>query len=382
MIYLDNCATSWPKPEEVSAEMLTCLTEYCANPGRSGHYMAMRSQETVFNCRMKLCTLFGLDEPSNVVFTQNATHALNIVIKGLLGPNDHAIVTSMEHNSVLRPLCATGAMYDMAKADAYGYVCPEDIERLIKPNTALIICTLSSNVCGSVQPFEEIALISKRHNIPFLLDASQGAGSIDIDMKKMGIDYLACPGHKGLLGPTGTGVLCVNCNRILKTLTEGGTGSQSKLLMQPMELPDRLESGTVNVVGIAGLIRGIDYILDRTPKKILSHENMLIDTLADRLKDIPRVHLIGYAPKRRRLGVLSFVIDGMDSISVATMLSIDFGIAVRAGFHCAYTAHVTLGTDKTGTVRVSTGPFSTAKDIDLIADAICKIALQDYSYSV
>ncbi len=377
MIYLDNCATSWPKPGEVSDEMLSCLSDYCANPGRSGHQMAMRSQEMVFNCRMKICTLFGLDNPSNVVFTHNATHALNIVIKGLLGPNDHAVVTSMEHNSVLRPLCATGAMYDMARADINGYVNPEDIERLIRPNTALIICTLSSNVCGSVQPFEEIALVAKRHNIPFLLDASQGAGSIDIDMKKTGIDYVASPGHKGLLGPTGTGVLCINSNRLLNTLTEGGTGSQSKLLSQPIELPDRLESGTVNVVGIAGLSRGIDYILDRTPKQILAHENMLIDRLAERIKDIPRVHLIGYLPKRRRAGVLSFVIDGIDSISVATRLSIDYNIAVRAGFHCAYTAHVTLGTEKTGTVRVSTGPFSTIEDIDLIADAICEIALQN-----
>lgn len=376
MIYLDNCATSWPKPEQVSAEMVDCLSEYCANPGRSGHQMAMKSQETVFDCRVKICTLFGLDNPSNVVFTHNATHALNIVIKGLLSPSDHAVVTSMEHNSVLRPLCATGAMYDMAKADKNGYVNAEDIERLIRPNTALIICTLSSNVCGSVQPFEEIALVAKRHNIPFLLDASQGAGSIDIDMKKMGIDYVACPGHKGLLGPTGTGVLCINSDRILNTLTEGGTGSQSKLLSQPMELPDRLESGTVNVVGIAGLSRGIDYIMERTPKQILLHENMLIDRLAERIKDIPRVRLVGYMPKRRRAGVLSFVIDGMDSISIANRLNINYKIAVRAGFHCAYTAHVTLGTEKTGTVRVSTGPFSTIEDIDLIADAIYKIALQ------
>ncbi len=377
MIYLDNCATSWPKPEQVSAEMVDCLSEYCANPGRSGHQMAMKSQETVFDCRVKICTLFGLDNPSNVVFTHNATHALNIVIKGLLSPSDHAVVTSMEHNSVLRPLCATGAMYDMAKADKNGYVNAEDIERLIRPNTALIICTLSSNVCGSVQPFEEIALVAKRHNIPFLLDASQGAGSIDIDMKKMGIDYVACPGHKGLLGPTGTGVLCINSERILNTLTEGGTGSQSKLLSQPMELPDRLESGTVNVVGIAGLSRGIDYIMERTPKQILLHENMLIDRLAERIKDIPRVRLVGYMPKRRRAGVLSFVIDGMDSISIANRLSINYKIAVRAGFHCAYTAHVTLGTEKTGTVRVSTGPFSTIEDIDLIANAIYEIALQN-----
>lgn len=376
MIYLDNAATSWPKPNEVTQSITDCIVNYCANPGRSGHAMALESEKVVYNCRVKLCSLFGISNPENIVFTQNATHALNIVIKGMLGEGAHAVVTSMEHNSVLRPLAASGAMYDVALADSDGYVHEENIESLIKPNTALIICTLSSNICGSVQPFEKIAKIAKKHKIPFLLDASQGAGAVDINMERDGIDFLAAPGHKGLLGPTGTGVLCINCDKELRTLTEGGTGSQSKLISQPFVLPDRFESGTLNVAGIAGLSAALDYIEKRTPKAILHHENKMCTRLAENLSAISGVRLVGFNPHKRRTAVLSVVLKSTDSLIAASMLNIDHSVAVRAGFHCAYTAHTTLGTQKTGTIRFSPGAFTTYKDIDKASDALYAIALQ------
>ncbi len=376
MIYLDNAATSYPKPSCVTQEVVKCMLNYCANPGRSGHKMALKAQEKVFMCRCKICDMFGLDNPENVIFTSNATHALNIVIKGLLNKKSHAIITSMEHNSVMRPLIDTGCEYDVLFADKNGYVDASKLQKLVRPNTALIICTLSSNVCGSVQPFKEICAIAKKKGIKFLLDASQGGGAFKIDMKNCGIDFLALPGHKGLLGPTGTGVLCINSDEVLKPLVLGGTGSVSKLLLQPDFLPDRFESGTLNVSGIAGLSSALDYIEDIGQDEILYKENKLIDTLAEKILSVKGVSLWGYDKKRLRTPVLSFTIDGMDSMLLSARLSIDYNIATRAGFHCAYTAHKSLGTENTGTVRISTGHFNTDEDIEKTAIAIQKIALQ------
>lgn len=376
MIYLDNAATSYPKPSCVTQEVVKCMLNYCANPGRSGHKMALKAQEKVFMCRCKICDMFGLDNPENVIFTSNATHALNIVIKGLLNKKSHAIITSMEHNSVMRPLIDTGCEYDVLFADKNGYVDASKLQKLLRPNTALIICTLSSNVCGSVQPFKEICAIAKKKGIKFLLDASQGGGAFKIDMKNCGIDFLALPGHKGLLGPTGTGVLCINSDEVLKPLVLGGTGSVSKLLLQPDFLPDRFESGTLNVSGIAGLSSALDYIEDIGQDEILYKENKLIDTLAEKILSVKGVSLWGYDKKRLRTPVLSFTIDGMDSMLLSARLSIDYNIATRAGFHCAYTAHKSLGTENTGTVRISTGHFNTDEDIEKTAIAIQKIALQ------
>ncbi len=376
MIYLDNAATSWPKPSEVTRRMTDCLEGFCANPGRSGHDMALRSEQEIFSCRTKVCELFGLSNPSNVIFTHNATHALNIVIKGLLHEGSHAVITSLEHNSVMRPLAASGAMYDAAYSDQFGYTDAEHTEKLIKPNTSLIICTLSSNVCGSVQPFQKIAAVAKKHNIPFLLDASQGAGSVDIDMEGMGIDYLAAPGHKGLLGPTGTGVLCIAGDGNFKTIMEGGTGSDSKLTVQPYILPDRFESGTLNVAGIVGLSAGLDFVAEHTPDAILEHELRLSHTLAENLGSLSNVRLVGYDSSRPRTSVVSAVIYGIDSLTAALRLNVDYKIAVRAGFHCAYTAHSALGTDKCGTIRFSPGVFNSMEEIDKVSFAVEQIALQ------
>ena len=376
MIYLDNAATSFPKPSCVTDGMIKCMQDYCANPGRSGHKMALKAQEEVFGCRCKICDLFGLDNPENVIFTLNATHSLNIVIKGILNKTNHAIITSMEHNSVMRPLADTGCEYDVLFADSFGYTNALDLQKLIKPNTALIICTLSSNVCGSLQPFKEICAVAKKNGIPFLLDASQGGGSVKIDIKKTGIDFLALPGHKGLLGPTGTGVLCVNSDAELKPIILGGTGSMSKLMVQPDFLPDKFESGTINVPGIVGLSKAIDYIRDIGVENILYHENRLIDNLAEKISDIRGIKLWGYDKKRERTSVLSFTLDGFDSMILSGRLSIEYDIASRSGFHCAYTAHKSIGTDTMGTVRLSAGVFNTLDDIEKAAMAIQKISLQ------
>lgn len=376
MIYMDNAATSWPKPPVVPESMAECLLKYCANPGRSGHDMALKSEKIVYNCREAVCDMFGVEKPENVVFTQNATYALNIVIKGLVTKKDHVVVTSMEHNSVMRPIVSIGVSYDMVYANEYGYVDENDIEAHIKENTTLIICTLSSNVCGSVQPFEKIAKLARKHDIPFLLDASQGAGVIEINMKKQGIDYMAAPGHKSLLGPTGTGILCINSNKRLNTFVEGGTGSLSKLMVQPDDLPDRFESGTLNVVGIAGLYSSIGYIKQKGCKEILYNENKLCKFLADNLSSIQGVELKGYLPTGRRTPVLSFTISNIDSMIASSILNIEYGIACRSGFHCAYNAHCTLHTEKTGSIRLSPGIFTTFQEAEKVLTAVRNIALQ------
>ena len=377
MIYMDNAATSWPKPQCVIEAMENCLVNFCANPGRSGHEMALKSGRVVYDCRCLVADMFGLYSPENVIFTQNATQALNIVIKGLLDHTSHTVITSMEHNSVLRPVASSGAMYDVVEADGYGYVKSEDVEKFIKPNTSLIICTLSSNVCGSVQPYEEIALVAKKHNIPFLLDASQGAGNISVNMTKSQIDFLAAPGHKGLLGPTGTGVLCINSSARLKSFMEGGTGSDSKLIIQPEYLPDRFESGTVNVVGIAGLKAGIEYIKKLGTDYIAEREKHLEQKLVENLSLIRGISLKGYDSSRKRCPVISFVIDGKDSMVTSNRLNVEYNIALRAGFHCAYTAHKSIGTDAVGTIRVSPGIFNSVKDMDALSMAVKEIALQN-----
>jgi len=339
--------------------------------------MSAKSEETVYGAREKVCSLFGFDNPSGVVFTHNATYGLNFIINGIVNKSSHVIVTSMEHNSVMRPVVSSGCMYDVVYADKDGYVNGEDVEKCIKGNTALIICTLSSNVCGSVQPFEKIAEISNKHGIPFLLDASQGAGSIAINMDKCKIDYLAAPGHKGLLGPMGTGIVCIKGNSLFNSIIKGGTGSYSKLMVQPDILPDKFESGTLNVVGIAGLSKSLDYILNAGTESILYHENKLCNSLAEKLGNISKVRLAGYVKDKARCAVLSFVIDGIDTVNTASMLNLEYNIAVRAGFHCAYNAHCSLNTENTGTVRVSFGPFNTIEQVDAVANAVKEIALQN-----
>ncbi len=367
MVYLDNSATSWPKPNRVNRAVYEFMKKSAANPGRGGHFMAVEASRTVYNCRELLCSMFNASSPSNVVFTKNTTEALNMAIKGVLKPGDHVICTSMEHNSVLRVLyklkCAGIIAYDMVNADINGYVKPEHIEAKINPKTRLVIVNHVSNVCGSIQPVYEIGKMCKKYNVHFLVDAAQSGGILPIDMSKNNISMLALAGHKGLMGPMGTGVLIMSDGIVPDTITEGGTGSYSKELTQPFELPDRLEAGTLNAPGICGLFEGLKYISIVGIDNIYEHELALTKLFIKGLNEIKNIRIYGPAADDLRCGVVSLNIGDKDCVEMAAMLSDRYGIAVRAGYHCAYTAHETIGSADTGTIRFSIGAFNTAEDI-------------------
>ncbi len=378
MIYLDNSATSWPKPKEVYLSIVDAVKKYGANPGRSGHAMAISAGEQVFKCRMTISDFFGIDDPSKVIFTLNATDALNIAIKGILKNGDHVIYSSMEHNSVVRPVNAmaerNGVTFSVANGDIYGYVSVKNIESLIRPNTKLIALTHVSNVCGTINPIREVGEMAKKYGIIFMVDASQSAGIIPIDVKKDNIDILATAGHKGLLGPVGTGVLYIRDANMVDTFREGGTGSYSMNAFQPIQMPDKFESGTLNTVGIMGLMAGVDFINKIGIDEIYAHEKRLTGKLLERLAFIKNVVVYGYLHTENRLGVVSFNILGKDSVEVAKILDEKYGIAVRAGYHCAYGAHCTIGSKALGTVRVSIGAFNTENDILALCGAVEEIA--------
>ncbi|MBQ6998367.1 MAG: aminotransferase class V-fold PLP-dependent enzyme [Clostridia bacterium] len=374
MIYLDNSATSFPKPREVREKMNECLKRYCANPGRSGHKMSLKISEEVYACREKLSDMFNVGGAERVIFTANTTGALNLAIKGTLRRGGHVIFTSMEHNSVVRPIYKLGETkgvdYSIANANIYGYVAPKSVEVLIRPDTQLIVAIHASNVCGTVNPIAEIGVIAKKHNIPFLVDAAQSGGILPIDMEKDNISMLALAGHKALYGPMGTGALCIGKGVNIDTLTEGGTGSNSQDPRQPEELPDKYESGTVNAVGICGLSKGIDFINRVGMETIYNHDMMLTRVMLEDLSVIKGVKIHGYVTCADRLGVVSVTIDGLDCVEAASILDEKYGIAVRAGYHCSYMAHATLDTRHTGTVRLSVGAFNSIKDIKTAVAAI------------
>lgn len=374
MIYLDNSATSFPKPREVREKMNECLKRYCANPGRSGHKMSIKISEEVYACRDKLSDMFNAGGAERVIFTANTTAALNLAIKGILRRGGHVIFTSMEHNSVVRPIYKLGETrgvdYSIANANIYGYVDPKAVEALIRPDTQLIVVIHASNVCGTINPIAEIGAIAKKHNIPFLVDAAQSGGILPIDMEKDNISMLALAGHKALYGPMGTGVLCIGKGVNIDTLMEGGTGSNSQDPRQPEELPDKYESGTVNAVGICGLSKGIDFINRVGRETIYNHDMMLTQLLLEDLSVIKGVKIHGYVTCADRLGVVSVTIDGLDCVDAASILDEKYGVAVRAGYHCSYMAHATLDTRLTGTVRLSVGAFNSVKDIKTAVAAI------------
>ena len=377
MVYLDNAATSWPKPDSVCRAMIECIKKYGANPGRSGHRMAMKASEKVFECRENLAMLFGIADPLRITFTANATVAINLAVKGLLVPGDHVIFSSMEHNSVIRPLKkleASGVELSIIKADPSGKVDTEDIAKSIKRNTRLIIITHASNVTGTVNDVEPIGRLAKEHEIVFMVDASQTAGKYPVDVGLMNVDLLVFPGHKSLLGPQGTGGLYVREGIILDTLKEGGTGSFSESLSQPDISPDRYESGTLNTPGIAGWNEGIKYILETGIDSIRNHEQYLEKYMLEGLCEIKKVKVYGSGDPEHRIGVISITIDGKDCNEVCRELDERYDIAARGGLHCAYLAHETIGTQNTGTVRFSIGYFNTIKDIDQALTAVKIIA--------
>ena len=375
MIYLDNAATSYPKPRGMVAAMEECILKYCGNPGRSGHSMSMKTGEEVYHARRKIASLFGIKQPERLVFTQNTTEALNMGLKGVLQSGDNVITTTMEHNSVLRPLKALekrGVSQSVIRADREGYIKASEIEKAIRKDTKLIAITAASNVTGTRMPIEEIGELARRRGILFLVDGAQGAGSMAIDAEKMHIDMLAFPGHKGLLGPQGTGALYVSPEIRLKHIMEGGTGTDSKSRFQPCEFPEGYEAGTINAPAIIGLGYSAEFVEKIGPEVIGKYEEELIGWLDERLDEMDFVKRYGPAACRKT-GISLINIRGVGAEEVTSVLSSKYGIAVRGGYHCAGLAHKTVGTWDEGAVRISVGPFNTRKDMEKLADAIREI---------
>ncbi|GAW93658.1 aminotransferase class V-fold PLP-dependent enzyme [Calderihabitans maritimus] len=375
MIYLDNAATTWPKPPEVWQAMENAL-KISANPGRGGHRLALDAGRIVFEAREKLANFFGVKDPNHIVFTSNATEALNLGIKGLLRPGDHAITSSMEHNSVIRPLNELrkkGVEVTVVECDSQGSLDPEDIRKAIRHNTKLIALTHASNVTGTIMPVEEVAKIAREKDIVFLVDAAQTAGSLKINLEETPIDLLAFSGHKGLLGPPGTGGLYIREGVKLEPLITGGTGSQSELDYQPEVLPERFESGTLNTVGIAGLAAGIDFIEKIGLENIRRHEKELLTRLLSELENIPGIKVYGPKDPELQVAVVSLNIEDRDSGEIAFVLDQVFDIGVRSGLHCAPRAHRTIGTFQQGTVRISCSYFNTVEDIEACLNALKEI---------
>ncbi|MBS5307636.1 MAG: aminotransferase class V-fold PLP-dependent enzyme [Clostridium sp.] len=375
MIYLDNAATSFPKPSKVYEEVLNCMKNYCANPGRGSHDMAIISAMKVMETRNLICELFNIKDPFNLIFTSNATEALNIAIKGVLKNGDHVISTVIEHNSVLRPLNSMekqGVEITLVGVDKAGYVNPLDIKNEIKKNTKIIIINHISNVLGSIQDITSIGKIAREKEIIFMVDASQSAGVISIDVESSYIDLLAFPGHKGLLGPQGTGGLFIREGINLSNFNEGGTGSNSHFMIQPDFMPDKFESGTLNTPGIAGLCEGLKFIKRVGIDSIKKVEDELMKYFIDEIRKLSYIKIYGNNSLNERSAVVSFNIDGVDASIVGEELN-EYGIAVRTGYHCTPLIHDIIGTEYAGTVRVSPGCFNVLQDIDELLESIRKI---------
>ena len=375
MIYFDNAATTGIKPPQVIAAVTAALRDWSVNPGRGGYERSVKCTEKIYETRRKVSDFFGADAPERVVFTANCTASVNTVIKGIVRPGDHVVTSSLEHNAVARPLyklSKEGADVDYAEVlfgDEEATV--RSFERLIRPDTRLVICTHASNVTGTVLPVEKIAEICAERSVPFAVDAAQTAGILDINMMRQKIDYLCVAPHKGLYTPMGTGIL-IALGDIPTTLCEGGTGSMSSSYEQPDELPDKFESGTVNVPGIFGISAGIDFIRSKQIFAVYRHELGIRSYIYDRLSAIPGVVLYTERPSPGRyVPTLSFNVKGLDSEQTAAVLAMS-GIAVRAGLHCAPMAHRRIGTVDTGTVRVCSSVFNTASDADKLISAVMK----------
>ena len=377
MIYLDNAATTFPKPEAVYNSMMDCMKNYCANPGRAGHKLAMKSAREIYDARENIAKLFNIDNPMNVVFTNNATESLNLAIKGVVNSGDHIITTSMEHNSVIRPIKALeklGIENTIVKCDEEGFLDINDLKKAIRPNTKLIVTTHASNVCGTLIDIKKVSEVSKSHNILYLVDASQTAGVYDIDLKDICVDMLASPGHKGLLGPQGTGILYIREGLNLNILKEGGTGSKSEDILQPDLLPDKYESGTHNTPGIVGLNEGVKFIFKEGINKIKKHEEELCRYMLQRLEEVPNIKIYGPKDASKRASVITINIGNMDSGEITFLLDSQYNIATRSGIHCAPLAHKTLGTLEQGAVRFSMGYFNTKEEIDKAIEALKDIS--------
>jgi len=378
IIYLDNGATSFPKPEEVYTTMDTFYRNYGVNPGRSGYELAVKAGAVVDDTRKLLADFFNGADPSHLCFSYNSTDALNLVIFGILQTGDHVISTTIEHNSVLRPLyhlSQDGVEVDYMSFDEAGFVDPDDVRKMFKPNTRLVIINHASNVIGTIQPIREIGRYCREAGIPFAIDASQSAGTIPIDMEEQFLDIVVFTGHKSLLGPVGIGGLYVREGVDIRHTRVGGSGILSALRTHVEEYPYRLESGTINTVGVAGLQAGLKWVLEEGLDNIHAREMKLASMLRDGLSEIPGVTLYCMEDLENHIAVLSFNIDGMEAEDVGAMIDLDHDIACRTGLHCAPLVHDQLGTmEIRGAVRFSIGPFNTEEHILAAIEAVRETA--------
>lgn len=374
-IYLDNASTTFPKAPNVANAMANYITNYGININRGSYALAYDIEDIIYTTRQRLNTLFNGHDPSHVTFTQNVTMSLNMVIKGLLKAGDHVLVSSMEHNAVMRPLTQLldkDITFDIIPCDKTGSVQLESIEALIRPNTVAMIINHASNVCGTIQPIESIGAICKTHNLHFIVDAAQTAGVIPIDVKACHINALCFTGHKGLLGPQGIGgiILTKEMAQTLTPLIAGGMGSFSHLETMPTHMPDAFEAGTLNLPGIIGLNEGLSYIESQGMENIHNHELALTKAFLEGLRSITGVNIIGKQDILDRTAVVSITIDGMEPASIAYELESTYHIMTRVGLHCAPRAHQTLGTYPEGTVRFSFGYANTYEDVDMALSAL------------
>ncbi len=379
LIYLDNGATSFPKPGDVYDYMDSFYRNNGVSPGRSGYDLSIETGNVVEDTRKTLTKYFNGTDHKRLIFSNNSTDALNLAISGLLKPGDHVITTTIEHNAVLRPLYHMAEYHDVEvdhiPFNGDGFVNPEDFIPKFKKNTRLVIVNHGSNVLGTIQPVKEIGKLCKERGVTFLVDASQTAGKISVDMEELNIDVVAFTGHKSLLGPTGIGGMYVREGIEIKHSRAGGTGVKSAVKLHLEEYPYRLEYGTLNIVGIAGLYAGINWVLNKGIDTIHNHEMDLTRNLRDKLNKIDKVSCYCVDDLKNHIGVLSFNIDGFEAGNTGTILDGEYNIACRTGLHCAPLVHEQIGTHLIhGTVRVGFGPFNTEEHVDKAADAIKEIA--------
>lgn len=377
MIYLDNAASSWPKPPRVAEKMAECVREYAANPGRGSHALGMRADRVLFECRQKVAKLFGVRNSENVVFTQHATEALNLGIKGLLKAGDHVVTSSLEHNSVRRPLeylrKEIGIDVTYVQADENGRLKAEDFRSAVRENTRMIVVTHGSNLTGTLVPVAEIGQVAKEFGVVLMVDACQTAGVYPIDVEEMNIGMLAFTGHKSLYGPQGTGGLYIAPDLDVQPLLHGGTGGYSERIDQPPTRPDRYESGTRNTAGLAGLLAGLEFLEEIGLEKIREHEAALTKRLHKGLMEIPGVTIYGPPLGEERVPIVSFAVEGFESHEIGFILDRHYQICVRSGLHCSPLAHETVGTTEAGLVRASIGYFNTEADLDALVGAVREI---------
>jgi len=378
VIYLDNAATSFPKAPGVAEAMIRTLTEAGGNPGRSGHAMAVAAQGVVDDTRRRLAALLGVSDRTRIVFTASATDALNQALFGLLQPGERVLTSRMEHNALARPLAELtnrGVMVESVATAPDGSIDLDDLEKSLKTHpTRLVAMAHASNVTGGILPAREVAQLAHAHGALFLLDAAQTAGVLPLNVNEMGIDLLALPGHKGLLGPPGTGALFVAAGICLTPMRFGGTGIHSEDEHMPEDLPERLEAGTLNTVGLAGLGAALRFLAERGVAAVRTHEMALTGHLLGGLQNIPGLRIHGLANPARQVATVSITLGGWEPVDLAAVLESSFGIALRAGLHCAPAAHRALGTFPGGTVRLSAGCFTTEDDIRQAVSALEQLA--------